>query len=80
MAITIIVTMIIYLAISKIFWILKCNRLMKENMRLSTENMAIHELYLNRTCQCKETGKLPDILPDCGPFWADLPDASAIGE
>ena len=49
MATIIIVIVILYLGISKIIWILKCNRLSKENMKLSMENMAIYELYLNKT-------------------------------
>ncbi len=37
-------------------WMFKCDKLSNENMKLLTENMAIHELYLNRTkCQCQKT-------------------------
>ena len=45
-------------------YILKCNKLSKENMKLLMENMAIHELYLNKTkCQCKK-----DDLPIAGSY------------
>ncbi len=47
---------IIFLTILYILSLLKCKRLSDENMKLHMENMAIHELYLNRTkCQCQKT-------------------------
>ena len=49
------------------YLLLTCNKLSKENMKLQMENMAIHELYLNRTkCQCKKTlhGSYPEGIDD----------------